>query len=103
MRRTAHITAHFLRVLGKSAFLTTPQRIRTSNLRFRRPMLYPIELAALGDRAVLQTNRLPSTVGAAKMPPGDRTERHAARPERTHSGIEHPLDFGRDHPSDSSA
>ena len=22
----------------------TPQRIRTSNLRFRRPMLYPIEL-----------------------------------------------------------
>ncbi len=26
------------------AFLSTPQRIRTSNLRFRRPMLYPIEL-----------------------------------------------------------
>ena len=24
--------------------LYTPQRIRTSNLRFRRPMLYPIEL-----------------------------------------------------------
>ena len=23
---------------------STPQRIRTSNLRFRRPMLYPIEL-----------------------------------------------------------
>ncbi len=28
-------------------FQTTPRRIRTSNLRFRRPMLYPIELAVL--------------------------------------------------------
>lgn len=27
-----------------SAHENTPQRIRTSNLRFRRPMLYPIEL-----------------------------------------------------------
>lgn len=26
---------------------STPQRIRTSNLRFRRPMLYPIELGVL--------------------------------------------------------
>ena len=27
-----------------SSKISTPQRIRTSNLRFRRPMLYPIEL-----------------------------------------------------------
>ncbi len=27
---------------------STPQRIRTSNLRFRRPMLYPVELGVLG-------------------------------------------------------
>ena len=27
---------------------STPQRIRTSNLRFRRPVLYPIELGVLG-------------------------------------------------------
>ncbi len=31
----------------RSTYETTPQRTRTSNLRFRRPMLYPIELAAL--------------------------------------------------------
>ena len=24
--------------------VSTPERVRTSNLRFRRPMLYPIEL-----------------------------------------------------------
>ena len=28
---------------------STPQRIRTSNLRFRRPMLYPIELQVRSD------------------------------------------------------
>ena len=27
----------------------TPQRIRTSNLRFRRPMLYPVELGVLSN------------------------------------------------------
>ena len=26
---------------------STPERIRTSNLRFRRPMLYPVELRVL--------------------------------------------------------
>ena len=32
---------------GAGPTSTTPHRIRTCNLRFRRPMLYPIELAAL--------------------------------------------------------
>ncbi|GIT28956.1 MAG: hypothetical protein Ct9H300mP1_10020 [Planctomycetaceae bacterium] len=32
--------------------ISTPQRIRTSNLRFRRPMLYPIELGVLGGSIV---------------------------------------------------
>jgi hypothetical protein len=36
-----------------------PQRIRTSNLRFRRPMLYPVELGAL---AVLSAGKLPVAV-----------------------------------------
>ncbi len=31
---------------GKKAVSNTPERIRTSNLRFRRPMLYPFELQA---------------------------------------------------------
>lgn len=30
--------------LAMQGLLSTPQRIRTSNLRFRRPMLYPVEL-----------------------------------------------------------
>ncbi len=30
-----------------ASVVSTPQRIRTSNLRFRRPMLYPIELRVL--------------------------------------------------------
>ncbi len=29
---------------GRRNMSSTPERIRTSNLRFRRPMLYPIEL-----------------------------------------------------------
>ena len=31
------------------SFASTPHRIRTCNLRFRRPMLYPIELVVLID------------------------------------------------------
>ena len=38
--------------IGKS----TPQRIRTSNLRFRRPMLYPIELGVRAGLARLIGN-----------------------------------------------
>ncbi len=37
---------------AKAALKTTPHRTRTCNLRFRRPMLYPIELAALSETAV---------------------------------------------------
>jgi hypothetical protein len=40
----------------------TPERIRTSNLRFRRPMLYPIELrvrrASLFVERMILTNRI---------------------------------------------
>ena len=44
---------------------STPQRIRTSNLRFRRPMLYPIELGVqifLARRTTPQ-KRLPYGIG----------------------------------------
>jgi PemK-like, MazF-like toxin of type II toxin-antitoxin system len=46
--------------LSRSIF-NTPERVRTSNLRFRRPMLYPIELRVrvashLADSMIL-TNR----------------------------------------------
>ncbi len=34
---------------GQFATANTPQRARTSNLRFRRPMLYPIELGVRGQ------------------------------------------------------
>ena len=37
---------------------STPQRARTSNLRFRRPMLYPIELGVLRGFTVATKNRL---------------------------------------------
>ena len=32
----------------------TPERIRTSNLRFRRPMLYPIELRVLNGLSIIE-------------------------------------------------
>ena len=38
---------------GKSGFLNAPERIRTSNLRFRRPTLYPIELQALASGGMI--------------------------------------------------
>ena len=47
--------------LPDSAMANTPHRTRTCNLRFRRPMLYPIELAALSystDRKSLSHNHL---------------------------------------------
>ena len=33
--------------LSLKALMSTPHWVRTSNLRFRRPMLYPIELGVL--------------------------------------------------------
>ncbi len=43
-RNSGKEKALFPVVCGKQGQQSTPQRIRTSNLRFRRPMLYPIEL-----------------------------------------------------------
>jgi hypothetical protein len=39
-------------------YKSTPQRIRTSNLRFRRPMLYPIELGVHAAEAVASRKRM---------------------------------------------
>jgi hypothetical protein len=47
--RKARIRRGFRRITA-----STPERIRTSNLRFRRPMLYPIELRVL-ERFVKDT------------------------------------------------
>ena len=43
---------------GGSGFLDAPERIRTSDLRFRRPTLYPAELRARGR--VVRTRRFAS-------------------------------------------
>jgi hypothetical protein len=46
---------------------STPERIRTSNLRFRRPMLYPIELRVLDDFAECEIIRESSPCGEVHL------------------------------------
>ena len=50
-----------------------PQRIRTSNLRFRRPMLYPVELGAL---AVFSAGRLAVALPASGQCPELDSNQH---------------------------
>ncbi len=47
---------------------STPERIRTSNLRFRRPMLYPVELRVRGHRHRFDTMSLTKRRRGGKPP-----------------------------------
>ena len=44
----------------------TPERIRTSNLRFRRPMLYPVELRVRLSRYVIRRVIVTNETAAGK-------------------------------------
>lgn len=48
---------------------STPQRSRTSNLRIRSPMLYPVELGVRG-LLIMPENRRGDKVGAARVVTG---------------------------------
>ncbi len=50
---------------------STPERIRTSNLRFRRPLLYPVELRVRLPKSSLTAGaRAGKTLGRAESPGG---------------------------------
>ena len=59
---------------GYQVFLSAPERIRTSDLRFRRPTLYPAELRA---------RSLQQRVMVARQRSGRRCGAAAARPRRS--------------------
>ena len=54
----------------------TPERIRTSNLRFRRPMLYPIELRV---RAIAVRDRKGNISRSGRSRQLDRARERALR------------------------